>query len=310
MASNADSCVRHLANFSSAAGHTELTQCSQSALHLGLAEYTLGNASLGVAYVDHLLASVSSAAQRGTAKGNMEAAKDVEEEAAEWLQRFVRATLPTPPEHGLTGRRWNIVERHRCFAMHLLSRALPLLLRSAAAGAAVRKEPRLARLVVELQQLMQLSLGVCPAALDEVRLRLEAIDDAVDRDFGWPHVEVLALRRLVSSVHWQRGDVTRGIEVLERGLQSQLDNSVETVAAYADLAAMQLQDAGQSASRWREAVNTFRQARELAEGIDAAFAHHLSSSYRHASRLAHRRGVYDTCPGPLDAFLYGEACRD
>jgi tetratricopeptide (TPR) repeat protein len=355
------------ANGNAGASGTELLQCSHSALHLGLASYATSDGRLGLSYVDQFLRSVAASAASvaaSEAAGKVKlvgpSSTEIEEEAAEGLIRFATPFVRERVRGGGAGVLSPVpaVEASaRGFAVQLLARATPFLLRSGAAGASILKEARLARHIADLskyvdelsaerlREVLESLLQAQAAAALESSSRA-ASDDDDGGSFGWPKCEVASLHRLIATLHYRIGDVAQAIGSLDLSLQLQNVKDMtaatpemrmgtepvsdcsgaEALSDYTNLAVMQMEAAGQSAPRWRAAIESFRQARRLAaslgrgrrrqqwkQGQAAAFSQYdpsLEVSYRHALRLAHRRGVYESCPGPLDALLYGASCRD
>jgi tetratricopeptide (TPR) repeat protein len=315
-AARRSSCVLHIGTRSSNRNWTELTQCAHSAIQLGLAEFVVGDRALGIGFVDQLAAGIVAAAERAAESGDKSAALDIEEEGAEWLVRFARLLL--------RGRLvWAQRPGYDVFAAVLLSRATPLLLRSGAAAAATRQEPRLADHAAELRTCLE---GIPLRGWQEV---LGSIEHAIaafsspsagpSRNFNWPDAEVVTLHRLLAAVQHRVGKVDDAIGTLRQAVEGHVPGVLQGVGvieaflfATIDLASLQTSSAGDSRQMWRQVIETFRKARRVArrEGLGATHpaVHSLEVSYRNALRLAHIRGVFDSCVDGRDLLFHAAWC--
>jgi tetratricopeptide (TPR) repeat protein len=262
----------------------DLSSCSHNALHLGLVDFGAGNASLGVGHVELLLSRTDA----------------VSAEAAEWLTRFARATAWVPSG--------------RDFGGFLLGRVEPLLKSEG--------EARLARHFVEYGRFL-LANRDKPAKLKRALTQLSRARDIIEKadlDVGMGDVEVASLYSTMGAVQHQVGDIQQAVESFENALKYDRRAAAaggkpdykRMLLSHANLGAMRLQLAGSDSRRWRVAIEDLsdgrRMAREAGLSLLDPIVQKFEASYRNAMRLAHHRGMLDTCPGPLDAFLYGPTC--
>lgn len=261
----------------------DLPSCSYSALHLGLVDFSAGNASLGAGHVELLLSRVADA---------------IPAEAAEWLTRFARAHAWAPAG--------------RDFAAFLLGRVEPLL--------KAEGEGRMARHFREYGRFL-LAHRDRPTWLKRALTQLGRAQAIVERtDVGWPDGEVAALYSTMGAVQHQVGEIEEAVRSFEKAIDYDRrsasaggrQNLRRLLMSHANLGAARLQLAGTDPRRWTVALKDLRDGRRTA--LEAGLTYldpimkELEASIRNAERLAHHRGMLATCPGPLDALLYGPSC--
>jgi len=259
----------------------DLTSCAQNALHMGLVDFSAGNSSLGMSHVEQLLSRTG----------------EVSAEAAEWLIRFARAHAWTPSGAS--------------FASFLLGRAEPLL-RSEGEARLARHLFDHGRLLLAQRKPFQLKRGLS---------QLSRARDIIEKgNVGWSDAEVAGFYSTVGAGQHEAGQIEDAIRSFEKALEhgkravagGDLQSRKRLLLAHANLGALRLQVAGADPRRWRVALADLQEGRRSAReaglsSIDPVVKG-LEDSYRTAMRLAHRRGVLQTCPGPLDALLYGLSC--
>lgn len=272
----------------------DVVACSQSALLLGLVDFGDGRIASGKGHVDQLLA------RTGGVTG----------EAAEWLVRFARA-------HSML---W--VPAGDAFAVFLWSRAAPLL-QTASRG-------DLARHLVEYSQaLRKLQPPQLKEALAQLRRARGLVETMDSGSSGWTASDILALHKLLAATLREAGEAEEAVASFERVLELEKQaaallgderighNCERLMLAYANLGAARLAVAAQDVQRWRAGISDLTEAVRLSSfAVHGAAATQeeddrmqaLSASLRHARRLAHRRGIFETCPSQLDAFLVGPNC--
>lgn len=219
-------------------------------------------------------------------------------EAAEWLLRFARAHSWTPSG--------------RDFTAFLLGRAEPLLKGEG--------EARLARHLMDYGRFLLAQVD-SPLRSKRGLRQLKRAQDIVEKiHVGWSETEVAGLYSTIGNVHHQLGDVEEAVRSFEKALEHNKNSATRgeqnwqerLLLTHANLGAARLQLAGSSPKRWRMALADLKEGRRV--GMQAGFSmvnpimKELEASLRNAMRLAHHKGMLDTCPGPLDALLYGPSC--
>jgi len=281
----------------------DLPLCSHGALHLGLTAAVAGNITLGERHVDGLLA-------RADARAALN-------ETGQWFARFARGHEWLPGE-GSDGA---------AFLASLAGRAVGLLFGDGAAG-----DSRSAlRLLTDHGRLL-LHAGRPPAeALASLRRARRLFGGAasnipVSSTTGSRRDrEAATLHGLLGEAHYRSGHADRAVcsfrraLVLERqaaakaGGRCPLGAQRRLAASHAALGKARILTAGASPQRWRDAVRGLQEGRSAARlarlGPEDPLALGLEATYWRAARLAHRRGAFQTCPGPRDALLYGPTCE-
>jgi tetratricopeptide (TPR) repeat protein len=257
----------------------DLPSCSHSVLHLGLLDFNRGNASVAMARIESLL----------------NRSGEVELEAAEWLIRFARAHAWTPSGSD--------------FAASLFGRAEPLL--------SSEGDARRARHLADHGRLLLQSRDQ-PSASKEAVVQLSRARAIVEsRGADWPEAEVAALYSSLGTAQRHIGKISEAVDSFEAALAHRRLATVEgdissqklLLIAYTNLAAARIEIAGLQPDRWHAALKNLQDGRRLVRkaGLspDDPVVETFEASFRNARLLAHRRGVLATCPGPLDALLYG-----
>mmetsp|Transcript_1696 Transcript_1696/g.1724 ORF Transcript_1696/g.1724 Transcript_1696/m.1724 type:complete len:676 (+) Transcript_1696:115-2142(+) len=275
-------------------GAVDVTSCSHSALLLGLVEFSDGRTASGKGHVEQLLTRTG----------------DISAETAEWLVRFARAhsklRLPAGDE----------------FMAFLFGRASPSL-QSAGSG-------KFARHLVEYSQaLRSLKPPQLKQALAQLRRAKRLLETPGAETSGWTPSDMLALHSVLAATLREAGELEEAVVSCERVLElekwaasllmdDEIPNSYTSLmVAHANLGAARLSAAAQDRQRWRAAISDLTEAAHMADlAVAAAVLQEedervtsLRAGLRHARRLAHRRGIFDTCPNQLDAFLTGPQCQ-
>mmetsp|Transcript_113586 Transcript_113586/g.178731 ORF Transcript_113586/g.178731 Transcript_113586/m.178731 type:complete len:732 (-) Transcript_113586:81-2276(-) len=257
----------------------DLPFCSHSVLHLGLLDFNRGNTSLGMTRVESLLNRTG----------------EIQLEAAEWLIRFARAHLWTPSGSD--------------FAAFIFGRAEPLL--------SSEGDARRARHLAEHGRIL-LQCRDRPSHFNSALMQLSRARDIVERTgVGWPEAEVGALYSSMGAAQMQAGKIDEAVESFEKAIEyrrlvttaGDVGSQKLLLLSYSNLAAARIEVAGAKPERWRLAFASLEDGRRIVReaGLSPSdvVVEALEASFRNAVRLAHRRGVLATCPGPLDALLYG-----
>jgi tetratricopeptide (TPR) repeat protein len=323
-AARSTSCVLHLGFAGSRVGGyrapngsdtTELRQCSHSALHLGFAEYTTGDKMLASNYIDQFVSSVLRVFGR-----NEPHAKALLDEAVEWISRFAHAInkgagTPKPNPRGAD------------YAALLTSKAIFLRLQG---GDEITHPGQLTELVKQLQQCLARG-SQANELFGELLESLVQSRDLADTYAGMEKdlvaTGVASLHRLVSILNSKLGATSEAVASLASALEaagtSQFEASdvcgeeadygkSELLTAYVDLAFALFNAAEKNARDWRTAVARFRDARRYARSAfdDEAnlVVRRLEHGFWNALRLAHRRGAYESSPGPRNELLFGQSC--
>jgi len=261
----------------------DLPSCSHNALHLGLLDFSTGDVSLGASHVERLLSRTSAA---------------IPVEAAEWLTRFARTHVWAPAG--------------RDFAAFLLGQVEPLL-RS-------EGETRLAKHFLEYGRFL-LAHRDRPAWVKRAVMQLGHARDIIEKkDIGWADAEVAALYSTMAAAQHQVGEIKEAVISFESAIKydqrsaaaGNKQNLQRLLLSHANLGAARVQLAGTDPRRWRVALDDLRKGRRAASEAGLTYldptVKELEASIRNAERLAHHRGMLGTCPGPLDALLYGLSC--
>lgn len=253
---------------------------SHSALYLGLAESAAGRREVGQQLVEGLVESAAAAPA----------------EVAEWLTRFAHAHT------GLLK-----TEAYHDFAALLFRRATGLLQQEG--------QRRVVRHLTDFARfLMQLRPARARDALEPVKEALLLLGDSPDSR------EAAKLHNLAGSAHHQLGELVLAEQSFDRALEADRRGAelgsaaanVRLMVGHANIGATQLQTAGRSSAKWKAVVRHFEEAARLAkrsglETSDPRVRRVLETS-RNALRLAHRRGLLMTCPGPLEELIFGPTC--
>jgi len=229
-------------------------------------------------------------------------------EAAEWLARFAKAVAWFPNGHG--------------FAVLLARRAAPLL-RESDKDSTAGHLAEFGRLFLEARPSLPAEAA---SALRRAAQLLNASNEGMllEENHTWPLQELAALHGAAGRASYQAGDVVVAIDSFELALdlnrqavavRGDQENYKRLVVSQVDLAMVLLGTAtlrGGNQGAWRASLGHFREARHAArlghlEPNDEVMIS-LEATYFRALRLAHRRGVLNSCPGPLDALLYGISC--
>jgi len=259
----------------------DLSSCSHTALHLGLVAFDAGNSSIGARHVESLLSRVG----------------DISVEAAEWLTRFARSHSWAP-----SGRE---------FGAFLLSHVEPLL----------RSEDgtRLAQHFVDYGRFL-LAHRDDTAKIRDGLAQLSRAQAIIEKaDTRWPDAESASFYSTMGAVQHQVGEIEEAIRSFERALM--YDNKAAAdgnpnykrmLLSHANLGAARLELAGADPHRWRVALEDLRAGRHVAHEAGLSLMDpvmkQFETSFRNAMRLATHRGMLQSCPGPLDALLYGLSC--
>lgn len=260
---------------------THLVACSHNALHMGLIDAVAGDAAKGASHIDRVLTQPTV----------------VRKDFAEWLTAFGQAHLwiPGSPE----------------LMKLLLARATRLLEATC--------EDQFVRHLVYRSRLLR---KLFPAELETASELLEqALQFERSCNLAWPKHDVASLHHELGSEQLGLGDSQAAFASLERSLQlhrvaiaSGLPYPLESLTQHSvSLAEAILQNPKITPDHWRMAVrelaNARRTARQSVMATDHAWIKSLDSKFWTTHRLAHRRGVYDTCLGPRDVLLFGPSCR-
>jgi tetratricopeptide (TPR) repeat protein len=261
----------------------DLPSCSITALHSGLISFSTGNISVGMSHVEQLLSLTG----------------EIHSEAAEWLIRFARAHAWTPAGPD--------------FASFLLARVEPLIKSEG--------EVRLARHLSDYGRFL-LAQKDRPKRFRRALTQLSRAREIIERiDVGWPNAEVAGFYSTLGSVLHQTGQIEEAIRSYEKALEhDRLEvasggskHRKRLLISHANLGALRLEVAGADPRRWRAALADMQHGRQAAHDAGLSpldpLVKGFEASYRNARRLAHHRGVLQTCPSPLDALLYGLTCR-
>jgi tetratricopeptide (TPR) repeat protein len=164
--------------------------------------------------------------------------------------------------------------------------------------------------------------GLRPPRLSEAVKYLKKAANLIDmsaRDY--PAKEQAALYNLIAAVTHRQGNVDEALDYFNQALSMDLyeaETSPEHVnyeklmVSYANVGAIRLQRAGNSMRRWKAVVEDFRNGMSIARrsklpASDPRVAS-FTASYNNVMRLAHKQGVFQTCLGQLETFLYGPQC--
>lgn len=259
---------------------THLVACSHNALQMGLIDAVGGDAVQGASHIDRVLTQPTV----------------VRKDFAEWLMAFGQAHLwiPGSPE----------------FMKLMLERATRLLEGTC--------EDQFVRHLVYRSRLLR---KLFPAELEtasellELALRLE-----LSCNLAWPKHDVASLHHELGSEQLELRDSQAAFASWERSLhlhreaiESGVPYPLESLTQHSvNLADAILQKTKIKPDHWRMAVrelgNARRTARQSAMAMDHVWINSLDSKFLTTHRLAHRRGVYDTCLGPRDVFIFGSSC--
>jgi tetratricopeptide (TPR) repeat protein len=263
----------------SCADPVDLPSCSHSVLHLGLLDFNKGNTSLGMARVERFLNRTG----------------EIQLEAAEWLIRFARAHMWTPSGSN--------------FAAFIFDRAEFLL--------SSEGDSRMARHLAEHGRIL-LHCRDQPAHFKKALVQLGRARDMVEKAIvRWPEAEVGALYTTIGMAQRQAGKTNEAVESFQKAVAytnlaavlSDVGSQKLLLLAHTNLAAARIEVAGTKSEKWRLAFASLQDARRIVReaGLSSSdvIVEAFETNFRNAMRLAHRRGVLATCPGPLDALLYG-----
>jgi tetratricopeptide (TPR) repeat protein len=259
----------------------DLPSCSHIALHLSLVHFSTGDISAGARHVESIVSR----------------AGGISVEVVEWLTRFARANAWTPAGHA--------------FAVFLFSHFEALLANEGAA--------RMAQYFADYGRLLLLkrdNAANIKSGLFQLSRALEIIETAKVR---WPESEIASLYSTMGAAQHHLGEIEQAVHSFEKALAYDKTSGVDgkpnfkrMLWSYASLGAARLEVAGSDAHHWQLALEDFKAGRQAAlqAGLSSTdpVMKQFEASYRNARLLAIHRGMLHSCPGPLDALLYGLSC--